>query len=399
MIGNLRIDRQAPIEVAGLACVDNFFTPPEKIPTKGGLEINEYLGSAPGGAVSNVGVALTRLGFWEVHLYGMVGSDLFGAYLQDFLSHNATTVNLRKAPDGATTAVSNVTCYTDGDRRFVHSPMASRQFGLRREDYPGSSKTHLHIGYPPLLPAITSGTGLGILTNTLAGHIGAGGTTSMDMAIAPPSYPGASDTDWPHFFRTVGSYVTIFTPSIEELILELDPTTWATYSRIAAKKDLAFEDVFPFEALPSFADQLVEYGFQAMAVKLGRHGVYVRMSLPDLKMSSGEMNPTWNCVEMIMGSYNLDGKIIGTTGSGDSMIAGLIAAAVSGWDLFPALRFSQAVAAFSTAAKDATSGIKSADEIIGWMNSPEAQVVAPRCPAGWRVDNECQAAFGPNHED
>ena len=386
-----------PFDVAGLACLDLFHEAPDSFPGVGGLVIGPYIKNSPGGAVSNVGLALIGLGFTDVRMYGMAGNDLYGMELRKKLTQQCEHVTLRTAPNDATTAISTVYCYVNGDRRFVHSPMASTQYGLSPDDYPEPRASHLHIGYPPLLPATTHGSGLQILANVLAGHVGAGGTTSMDMAIAPASYPGAADVDWSDFLCMVAEYVTVFTPSIEELVFELDHSYWQDIRSYADLHEMTFECAFPKNLIADYAERLLAFGFEIVAIKLGAYGAYLRTSLPDLKQD-GVTNPAWNCVELMTGAYQMpDSQFVGTNGAGDAMMAGLLAGMQS-WGPIEAIRFGQAVAAFSTRAADATSAIEGYQTIASWMAHEDTVASIPASIAGWKYDPQNAVYLGPNHE-
>ena len=393
--GSLHLDD--PFDIAGLACLDLIHEAPDSFPGVGGLVIGPYIKNSPGGAVSNVGLALIGLGFTDVHMYGMAGNDLYGNELRKKLGQQCEHVTLRTAPNDATTAISTVFCYTNGDRRYVHSPMASMEYGLSPDDYPKPSASHFHVGYPPLLPATTHGPGLQILADALAGHIGAGGTTSLDMAIAPASYPGTTDVNWNDFLRMVAEYVTVFTPSIEELVFELNREHWQEIRSYADQQKTTFEDAFPQNLISEYADKLLGIGFQIVVIKLGAFGAYLRTNLPDLKQY-GVTNPEWNCIEMMCGAFQMpDPEFIGTNGAGDAMIAGLLAGMRS-WGPVKTIRFAQAVAAFSTRAADATSGIEGHEAIEAWMAREDTVAGLPTRLAGWSYDMLDNVSFGPNHE-
>jgi hypothetical protein len=98
------------------------------------------------------------------------------------------------------------------------------------------------------------------------------------------------------------------------------------------------------------------------------------------------------------GAYQMpDSQFIGTNGAGDAMVAGLLASMQS-WGPIEAIRFGQAVAAFSTRAADATSGIEDYQAIASWMADPDTVAGIPPNIAGWTYDPQNAVYFGPNHE-
>src|SRR5215469_5884301 len=81
---------------------------------------------APGGAVSNVGLALHRLGA-PVRLLGKVGDDPFGRILLDAYAQAGLAAGMLISP-GETTSYSVVISQPGNDRIFLHCPGANHTF-------------------------------------------------------------------------------------------------------------------------------------------------------------------------------------------------------------------------------------------------------------------------------
>jgi sugar/nucleoside kinase (ribokinase family) len=136
----------------------------------------------------------------------------------------------------------------------------------------------------------------------------AGLTTSLDMALPDPESV-AGRADWAAILGAALPFVDLFLPSEEELEL------------IGSQ-------------IPSgFAGELI--------VKCGDRGLLHR----------GEMTPCFPA------------NVVGTTGSGDATIAGILYGFTRGWDLKSCLVAGCAVGAFSTEAADATAGIPTWEEV------------------------------------
>ena len=76
-----------------------------------------YFRQFPGGAPANVAVAFSRLGGSAVFA-GQVGSDVFGRFLEDSLTHYAVDTRFLHKHPTAHTALAFVTLDDDGDRSF-----------------------------------------------------------------------------------------------------------------------------------------------------------------------------------------------------------------------------------------------------------------------------------------
>ncbi len=131
-----------------------------------------------------------------------------------------------------------------------------------------------------------------------------------------------------------------------------------------------------FAHLADLAQKAIGRGVRAVMIKLGDRGAYLRTGagLPGLA--------GWENRELYTPVFSVP-KVAGTTGSGDSTIAGFLAAVFKGLPPEQALTMAVAVGACCVEAPDATSGIRSWAETVkrvekGWRR---AAVVVPE--AGW----------------
>ena len=115
---------------------------------------------SPGGAVTNTGLALHRLGV-AVRLVGRVGADLFGQAVLGMLERCQEGL-----ADGMVVEQTEVTSYTivinppGVDRSFLHCPGANQSFSADDVPYQQLTGTSFfHFGYPPLMPRMYAGGG------------------------------------------------------------------------------------------------------------------------------------------------------------------------------------------------------------------------------------------------
>jgi len=270
------------------------------------------LTASPGGAVANVGLALEKLG-QTTRLIAKVGNDSLGDTIRAILENQRVGLSERLAT-AASTSYTIVLSPPNRDRTFLHHPGGNNEFGaqdIRPEDLVGA--THFHFGYPPLMARMfESPDELAQLFQTAKA---AGLTTSLDMALPDPE-SAAGRADWAAILGAALPFVDLFLPSEEEMEL------------IGGQ---------------------VPTGFQGeLIVKCGDRGLIHR----------GEMTPCFPA------------NVVGTTGSGDATIAGILYGYSRGWDLKDCLIAGCAVGACSTEAADATGSIPTWAEVAERFKLP-----------------------------
>lgn len=332
---------------------------------------------ATGGSVSNTGLTLHRLGV-PVRLVGKVGADLFGRALVDALA--ALGEDLASE---IIVSTSDVTSYTIAisppgvDRTFLHCPGANQSFradDVRDEVLRGARV--FHFGYPPLMREMYAAGGEQLRRLFERVHA-AGAATSLDLcAVDPESEAGR--VDWEQVLANALPFVDVFAPSIEELLFMLDRSAHAALQ--ASPGIAAFVDR---GRLSRLADRLLEMGAAAVAIKLGDQGLYLRTARDGARIAAfcdrlGLTASAWRDREVLAPCFAAR-AIVGTTGSGDCTIAGLLAALLRGEVPVDAATSATAVGACSVEAVDPTSAV-----------TPWPQVAA-RLARGWprmRLDIE-----------
>lgn len=329
-----------------------------------------------GGAVSNTGLALHRLGT-PVRLLGKIGDDLFGEEILRLL-----TAQGPRLAEGMICVPGEVTSYSivinppGVDRTFLHCPGANDTFAADDVDVASLGEARLfHFGYPPIMRNmfLSAGRELALLLERVRA---AGLTVSLDMCMVDPQSE-AGRVDWGALLENVLPHVDLFCPSVDELLFMLDRQTFD-----AADAAGGFDPARHVQPamLARLAERCLRMGAGIVAIKLGNQGLYLRTTADRQRLESlGRGMPAdtslWRDRELSTPCFDVD--VIGTTGSGDCTIAGLLAALVRGEGPEAVIRSAVAVGATSVEAADAVSGVR-----------PWPQIAA-RIAAGWPLRTSC----------
>ncbi|MBB6670496.1 carbohydrate kinase family protein [Cohnella nanjingensis] len=325
-----------------------------------------------GGAVSNTGLALHRLGV-RVSLMGKVGDDLFGGAVLDTLRSydEALAEGMIRSP-GEHTSYTVVVSPPETDRIFLHCTGANDTFAADDLAFEAIDRAKLfHFGYPPLMRRMYANAGAE-LEELLARVKASGATVSVDLARPDPDSE-AGRADWPTILRRALPGVDLFLPSLEEILYMLRKEQYeAMAQRHGAAELLHHADG---ALLRSLADELIAMGAAVVVLKLGEHGLYLRTTAdPDrlARMGRGAPRPSdrWLDRELLATCYQV--TAVGTTGAGDCTIAGFLTGLLRHGETPEAvLNGAVAVGACNVERADAVSGVPSWDEVqrrmqAGW---------------------------------
>lgn len=330
---------------------------------------------ATGGAVSNTGLALHRLGI-ATRLVGKVGADLFGQAVRDVLcGYSPALAEGLVVTEGEPTSYTLVLSPPGVDRVFLHCPGANDTFHPDEValDRLGGARI-FHFGYPPLMRQ-TYADGGAALARLFEEVRARGLLVSLDMARPDPS-AASGRVDWTTWLRRVLPHVDFFGPSLDEVRFMLDP---AQHDPATAEAGGAL--------LERLSARLLEMGPAAVLLKLGAEGLYLRTTdrperAAPLAALQGGPAEAWTGRELLHPCFRVDEA--GTTGSGDTTLAGFLAALLHGLPPEEALRAAVAVGACSVEQADATSGVPPWADVqarlrSGWTLRP-TRLVLP----GWR---------------
>lgn len=289
----------------------------------------------PGGVVGNTGGALCRLQL-PSRLGGLVGQDVFGVAVRDALRQTVASGELIfKEVPGESTAYSLVLNPADSDRMFlvcrgVNDCIKADSF----DDSFFEGLKILHFGYPSLCKAMALNDGRE--TRCLFERCHAKGIlTSLDLSL--PS-PGTIfyDLDWMAFLKNVLPETDVFCPSIDEIRFMM--------------KDLQISP-------KAIAERMIALGAKVVFLKMGKDGMLVKTADTDgvEKTMAAFGTGKWRNVCKEIPPFPV--KVVGTTGAGDSSIAGFLAGIYMGFDAETSERLAARVAAYSISAVDSLSGI------------------------------------------
>ncbi len=385
--GHICLDIQPDLSGAGRDPFEDIFLP-------GRLVAAGPVNCSSGGAVSNIGLALDRLGI-PAHLAGKVGDDLFGQEVCRIMDSHGNGLAAGMVVEASTrTAYTIIINYPGVDRIFIHYAGANDTFSAGDVPYGLMEKARLfHFGYPPVMRAMYIDRGAQLVEIfRRAKRIGV--TTSLDMAFPDPSSE-AGQADWRMILEDTLPYVDIFVPSVEEILFMLRPATYSEICRRANGSDLLAQ-VTP-GLLSDLGRQLIAMGVSVVGLKLGSHGMYLRTGSPKAIESIGRAHPSnhkaWAGVELWAPCFKVE--VAGTTGSGDATIAGFLAGLLRDLPVEQSLTMAVAVGACNVEAADAFSGIRTWEETSRRLTSGwERQPLVLDAP-GWEYDRSCGLWRGP----
>jgi sugar/nucleoside kinase (ribokinase family) len=346
-----------------------------------------------GGAVSNTGLALHRLGV-PVRLAARLGDDAFGrlarmtlAGLSESLVRSLVTV------PGETTSYSIVLGTPGQDRSFLHCPGANQTFSAADlTDSALRGARVLHVGYPPLMARLYEDGGRGLAAAFARAHE-LGVATSLDFAMPDPG-SAAAHIPWDAWLATVLPHVDFFLPSLDEMLLL---TRRARYLELVAQASSPLASRVAMSEVSALAERLLAHGALAVGLKLGERGLYLRTAGATRLASAqahGHLERSWADRELLQPCF-MPRAVASTTGAGDATIAGFLAGVIARAGPEETLRLACAVGAASVEAADAWSGVSSLASIrerlaSGWIVQREP------LGEGFRFDAAARLWQGPS---
>ena len=134
--------------------------------------------------------------------------------------------------------------------------------------------------------------------------------------------------------------------------------------------------------LSAVADRLLAMRCAVVGMKLGTQGLYLRSSDDAARIRAAGLGEAWIGCELLAPVFDV--AVRGTTGAGDTTIAGLLCAVVRGGDPAEAANIATATGAFCVGAPDAISGIPPLDQVRGFLaDAPPRRDSPLRLSAEW----------------
>ena len=310
--------KRTGIAVAGSVIVDKI-NEISAYPQAGELTQIRSIQYAAGGCVPNVAIDLKKIvPEMDIRAIGKIGDDEEGKFVSDLMTNAGVSVEGLRIMAGEKTSFTDVMSIPGGQRTFFVYSGASGDFGISDMDFSKISAKILHLGYFLLLQKIDDGDGILVLQKALE----SGMETSIDLV--------SENSDR-------YSQVLPCLPYTDYLIInELEA------GRLA---DMEPTD----ENLEKIARKLMELGVRKKVI----------IHKPECAVCLSPDRFTW------LGSYILpDGYIQGTTGAGDAFCAGSLIGIYNGWQDDKILEFASACAVMALGSPDATSGMKTSQEIL-----------------------------------
>ncbi len=357
-----------------------------------------------GGAVSNTGLALHRLGI-TTRLMGKIGDDQFGSSVLEILGARDPAL-----ADGMIVTPGEHTSYTivisppGVDRALLHYPGANDTFGADDVAFERLCGARLfHFGYPPIMRRMFIDGGAE-LEKLLSRAKKTGLTVSLDMAKPDPASE-AGRVNWPKLLAKVLPNVDVFLPSLDEILFMLDRPRFERMSRQAVRlrsrqaDDGNITPLVDGKLLGEISQKLIDLGAAVVVLKLGSAGLYARTTTDGSRLAAtGAAAPNdtdkWAGRELLVPCFKVD--VAGTTGAGDCTIAGFLAGLLYGLGLEEAMTTAAAVGACNVERPDATSGVRPWEQVQERINSGWRRHKVTLNLPDWRADTNEGVWFGPN---
>lgn len=319
---------------------------------------------ATGGAVSNTGQALYRLGE-EVVLLAKTGDDEFGNTVRNLIQQAGEGLaDALVVDEHSHTSYTVVINPPSVDRIFLHSPGANHTFCADDiGDLALEGVDLFHFGYPPLMRRIYERDGAEL--KKIFDRVKSRGIpTSLDMTFVDPA-SGAGQVDWLAFLKNILPSTEIFLPSLDEILFMVDR---GKYNQLVEEHGGDIIQGVDAKLVEETAQKLIDLGVPVVVIKLGEHGLYLRTadSVPGRSSDWCGVSRFKSC---------LLAAVAGTTGAGDCTIAGFLAAYANGASPEESVVTAVAAGSASTESRDAVGAIPHRSELqaridSGWKKLP-----------------------------
>ena len=278
------------------------------------------------------------------------------------------------------------------DRIFLHYPGANDTFGADDVRYDLLAQARLfHFGYPPLMRLMYEDDGAQ-LVEILRRAKETGVTTSLDMALPDASSP-AGRADWAAILKRRSLTWTCSCPASRRSCSCCAAKPIASSARRRGRQHPAADH--PGAALRP-ERRAAGHGREDRRPEAGPPRLLPAHRRPGGHRRLGRARPSdpaaWADQELWAPCFQVD--VVGTTGSGDSTIAGFLCALLRDMAPDQAVTAAVAVGACNVEAADALSGIRPWDETMrrvaaGWARHP-LNLDAP----GWHFDEPADVGRG-----
>jgi len=383
--------------VAGHICLDII----PQFPIDAGRSLSSYLSPgrtsevgpamlSTGGAVSNTGLNLKRLGI-DTRLMGKTGDDLFGRAIMDIVrSYGPELAEGMIIVPGETSSYTVVINPPHIDRMFLHCVGTNRTFGANDVRYDLLAEASVfHFGYPPMLGSMYADGGRQMV-EMLRRAKQTGVTTSLDMTMPDLSGP-SGQANWEAIMQQAMPYVDLFLPSVEEWMFMVKRSRFDELSATVGPSKML--EAVGVDEIRGLADRALEMGAKVVVLKMGERGIYMQTgnAIGAIGRGAPASAERWQERELWVPCF-VPAQLVGTTGAGDATIAGFLAAMLRGASAERALTIAAAAGACNVEAADALSGVRSWDETLARIDAGWQKMAMS--VEGWTADAN-GVAHGP----
>jgi len=386
--------------IAGHLCLDII---PKFVADQGG-DISAYLAPGrlttvgpvtfcTGGAVSNAGINLHRLGI-RSQLMGKIGDDLLGQAILDMVSNYGPDL-----AQGMITVPGEASSYTvvidlpGVDRMFLHDPAANDTFGAADVRYDLLADARLfHLGYPPLMARMYAGGGQE-LAEVFRRAKGMGVTTSLDLAMPDPA-GSSGQADWRLILARTLPHVDLFLPSVEEMLFMLRRDRFDELTALVGPAGLL--QALTLAEIVSLADEVLARGAKVVLLKMGTQGLYLRTATALSEFGRGTPGDlsAWAGRQLWAPCFRPD-VVASTVGTGDAAIAGFLAALLRSASPGLALNVAAATGACCVEEPGALGGVRSWEDTLARVEAGWTRLPLDLTDSGWRWGAESGIWQGP----
>ncbi len=296
--------------------MDVLVCPVSRWPDPGELiNVNDIV-YCPGGTALNTAVTVEKLGVKDIYLSGFVGEDQAGKEILDYLQKSGVNCSgiLQEAQQKTGTCIVNV--HLDGERSFFYSPGAN----------------NLILDTEILIDQIQEGSIV---------HFGG----ILDM----PLLSGGNLLDLARNLKKKGCFIS------GDIAWDWRSDGWSAIKDCLPFMDMLMmnqqeaEILFKSTTLQQISQKIRLNGCNTVIVKLGKGGAYIRTEK----------------IEKVVPGFTV--PVLDTTGAGDAFAGGLLVAYSKGCSPEKMVRFANAVGACCVQSLGATTGIRSFEETIQFM--------------------------------
>jgi sugar/nucleoside kinase (ribokinase family) len=350
-----------------------------------------------GGAVSNAGINLHRLGI-RTQLMGKIGDDSLGKVIQDIVgSYGPDLIQGMIAVPGESSSYTLVIDPPNVDRIFLHDPGTNHTFGVEDIRYDLLAEARLfHLGYPPLMTRMYANGGQE-LAEIFRRAKTTGITTALDLSMPDPA-GSSGQVNWRVILARTLPQVDLFLPSVEELLFMLRRDRFEHLTTQVGAANVL--EALTTDEIVSLAGEALALGAKIVLLKMGTRGAYLQTGVPLLGLGRGAPaeRADWTNRQLWAPCYEPDATV-STVGTGDAAVAGFLAAVLRGASPELALKVAVATGACCVEEAGALSGVRSWEATLARIESGWAQLpLQPESP-GWTWDRNTTVWHGPTDQE